>query len=487
MATLSKTDNNTYRSSLQLINLLKCNWLLLLIFILVIFLRFYRLADLFYFGIDEEYQSLLGWAQVKNFHPIWIGLSAANTGYYVGPGLVYLHALLLWISRGDPLVLAYAASTIAVAALVVFYLAVKDLFDQKTALIAFGLYGLSAFVVQYDRRFWNSTPVPLAAVLIYWSLVKLQKDRRFLLLLAVLTGGIFHIHASLFLFIPLILYCVFQSFKSQDKIRKPSSIIHNSLFLLFTSFFLFALIYSPLAVYDLVHNFDNLKTPLRMFMQHPTNFPLSADLSDHIALYINTVTRFWIDQTPNRFFQSLIALLSTAAIFFLIFKKKTRAQRMLAAVIFLYLLLFLFFPGKMLDYYYLGFFPFFAIAVADLIQPVSEKLTVAAVAIICFNHLFAFFNWPTAGGLTAKKKFVIAATQQIANRSFYLETKKPYLYDGGWRYLFSVYGRKPSQSKADEMFGWIYPEEIGRAKPKIRVIISADQKGEYKAQIQDCQ
>ena len=65
----------------------------------ILFLRLYRIVDLSTFGIDEEVIFFHAWEQVKDFHPIWIGVSVFQANYYLGPGLIYLTALFLKISQ----------------------------------------------------------------------------------------------------------------------------------------------------------------------------------------------------------------------------------------------------------------------------------------------------------------------------------------------------------------------------------------------------
>ena len=189
------------------------NIAILIIFLAILFVRIYKIPQLFYFGIDEEYQSLLGWSIVKDFHLIWIGLSAGSTGFYVGPGLVYLHSLLLFISRGDPVVLAYSASFIGLLTTVTLYLCVNNLFNNKIAIIATTLYGFSAFMNYYDRRFWNPTLVPLISLLMYYSFVKVQKNPWWWVIIAFLLGTSFHIHASLLIFILITIIFLFKYIK----------------------------------------------------------------------------------------------------------------------------------------------------------------------------------------------------------------------------------------------------------------------------------
>lgn len=229
-----------------------------IIFILAFIVRFWKVPELFFFGIDEEYQSLLALSIIKDFHVIWIGLSAGNTGFYVGPGLVYLHALLLWLTKLDPVILGYAASAIAIVTVVVLYFVTQNLFGRKTALISTTLYSFLPFVLQYDRRFWNPTLTPLMALLIFFCLKKSFHEGRWHLIGAFLLGASFHIHASLLIFVPIYIAVLLYQL---NKARK------TNVLLIVSSLLIFLIIYSPLIVYDFVHNFDNLKTPFRLLQR----------------------------------------------------------------------------------------------------------------------------------------------------------------------------------------------------------------------------
>lgn len=42
----------------------------------------------------------------------------------------------------------------------------------------------------------------------------------------------------------------------------------------------------------------------------------------------------------------------------------------------------------------------------------------------------------------------------------------------GWRYLFATYARAPERSDIDQVFGWLYPEEIHNTPVKYSVVIT---------------
>lgn len=444
------------------------NIILLLIFLLFFFLRFYQVPERFFFGIDEEYSSLLALSIIKDFHIIWIGLSAANTGFYVGPGVIYIHSFLLWLSKLDPIILAYLASILGSIFSVLFYFTVKHLFNKKVAYLATIVYGLSSFVIMYDRRFWNSAFIPGIVLLFYLSLIKSAKNPLWYILTAILLGISFHINASLFVFIPIIVTIIIWRF-----IHKPISTSFNKFQLISTSLFSFIsflLIYSPLIVFDFVHNFDNLKTPIRLLNQIGKGTGgNSFSLFQHFDVMKQSFSHFW---GANDLF-SYVALGGSLAIlvwFFL--KQKGMKEFILAVILIWYVLLFALFPGRILDYYYIGFFPFFALVVGIFFQRLNRWIVLVFVILSAITSITTMIQSSTNTGILAKKILIKKTIKAIGNNTFYLDTNQDYLYFGGWRYLFEAFGKKPASSQADSMFSWIYPKEISSEKPKLKVIIS---------------
>lgn len=438
-------------------------FILLIIFIGVVFLRFWKVPELFYFGIDEEYQSLLALSIIKDFHIIWIGLSAANTGFYIGPGLVYLHSFLLWLTKGDPIILAYTAPLIGIATIIVLFFVVKNLFNKKVAILTAIIYSLSSFIISYDRRFWNSTLVPLTVILLYYSLVKLKKNPGWIIFIAFLIGLSFHVHASLFIFIPIVLITIFRNIAMKKvKIGRWYYVI---------SVVVFLIVYSPLIVFDLVHNFDNLKTPLRMLRGSGvagTGLPIVTN----IITFKITLTRYWLNLNLPELSSIIFFAVSILILIWFFLKRKNYQERILSIIIGFYLFMFIFYPGKVLDYYYLGFLPFFAIVGGRFFEKINSYLLLVFIGIVVIANSVVILNQPIDQGLAVKKELVVKTMSVVNNHSFSLDTNQKYLYFGGWRYLFEVYGKKPSKSQADEMFGWIYPKEISQEKPELKVIIS---------------
>lgn len=436
----------------------------IVLIVLSALLRFWKVPQLFFFGIDEEYQAFLAESIVKDFHLIWIGLSSGSTGFYVGPGFTYFNALLFWLSKGDPVILGYTASLIGVANTAALLFITKEFFGKKAAVITTILYTFSAFTNLYDRRFWNSTFVPLAASLLYYSYIQASKNKYWLLVIAFLLGAILHIHATLFVFFPLSIFLLISIFKKHKQIDWK---------IIAASVLIFVVTISPLIVYDLVHNFDNIRTPIRMLLKSNNGGAPSLQLINHAEVIFSTLTKsLYIGVLPFWLFIT-VSLIFIISFCWFIWKMRGLREKILLAIIAVYTLFLLFFPGVILEYYLLGAIPFWFILFGLILVRLKPVLTTIIISVFLVVNLYSVFSFSDDAGLQSKKQLIQLTATAIGNKTFRLEITNQYLYDGGWRYLFSIYGKKPITSDADEMFGWIYPTEIKEDKADLLVIVSS--------------
>jgi len=223
----------------------------IIIFALLCVLRFWKAADWFSFNFDEEYQALISWSQVKDFHPIWIGVSASNFGFYLGPGFTYLNALLFWISKGDLSILAYFSSLFGLITTLSLYHVSSKIFSKKVGIVSSLIYGFSALLIYFDHRFWNPTPIMFITIWLLFSLYQAKNDSRWYILTSILMATALHVHLSLAVYWPLILYLLIRSFRK------------ISIKTWFVAIVSYALVVLPLIIFDINHNFDNILGPLK--------------------------------------------------------------------------------------------------------------------------------------------------------------------------------------------------------------------------------
>jgi hypothetical protein len=466
------------------INITPIKIVLAILFIFLVVLRFWKSAEWFTFNFDEEYQALLAWSQVKDFHPIWIGVSASNFGFYLGPAFTYLNALLFWIGQGDLSVLAYFSSFFGIITTFSLYFVASKIFSKKVGLISAILYGFSALMIYFDHRFWNPTPIPFVTIWLFYSLYHSEKDSRWFIFSSILMAFTLHLHLSLMVYWPLVIYLVLKNFKKISLFTWAISIIS------------YLAVVSPLIIFDINHNFDDLLGPIRYLLSPKTSGSVFGmdQLSYHLhnvwfsvsrLLYLKPFTNIQEehglgahgDMTRPVFLLSLIVVLS----FVWFFRKaiKEKKFQILAWMIISILLFYLLYPSVGCEYYLLGFFTMMTMVLGLFLEKLSWKfLTPILFIYIIVNSITIFTTTQSQYGLTTRRNLINQIMPIIGDSPFRLETvgkdPRPYHPYGGWRYLFQTYGNRPSSSSADEYFGWIYQDEFTDDKLLYRVVISED-------------
>ncbi len=478
---------------------LKKHWplgLLFLILIIATILRFYKIEDLFIFGFDEEHQTSMAMTIVKNFHIIWIGVSASNLDFYLGPFWVYFTSFWLYLSKGNPLITGYVASVIGVITTFTIFWIGRRLFNTKVGLLVSLIYATLPLMVFSDRKFLTPSLVPLLSLVMFISLYQLKHSGRWLLVFAVAYGLVFHIHLSLAFFsIPAVYWLI--------KYRKK---ISRQLFL--AGLALFILIISPLIAFDYFHKWSNITVPLRIarnlnqgnfyqsLRQHGvTTFEalgriwylkpnpvitdeipfdcqviLSAGMKGVSNLSVNKIS----ERTKPALFLSIGSLL--LLVWFLLRSATWQDSRtkLLAMSMLSILVPFLLFPGGSLEYYLLGFLPLFLFLPAILMESQKGLSKYILMVMIIFSLLGiqSVLSASEKYSFKNKRELVRETMQVIKDDSFELsEVGVCHKYEG-WRYLYAAYGRKPDKSSTDASLGWLYPDEISMREIRYKVLMS---------------
>lgn len=451
----------------------KLAWLLpLVIFLLSLSTRAYKLPEVFPYGADEEYQSTYARTISDDFHLVWIGVSAANTGFYLGPFWTYLTAGLITVSS-DPLIAGYFAAFLGAITAATIYLVGKDLLNKRAGLIAAIFYSLSPLVVYFDQKYWNPSSLPLLSILLLYSALKIKSNHNWLYLFVVCVGLIFHVHLSL---VPVALVLFIFAFRDIAKVgwRK-----------LALSIILFLLTISPLIVFDYYHDYSNITTPLRWSK-------ISSDLPnnsvDNAKRATSMLGRLWFlvpglssgnearpvcskgsTTTPHVL---LVFLSLLPVIIFTLSSNQGKKNKWGLLLSSLALILpFIFYPGKNSEYYLLGLIPLYALIVGSTLARL--KGTILYPLLLAFSLLAGrtIVNNDPAYGLSAKHDLIQETTSYLNGADFTLtEEGECHKYEG-WRYLFTVYGDRPLRSSIDNSYGWLYEDEISSSPAKYSVTI----------------
>lgn len=442
-------------------------WIIsLFVTLLALALRVYHLNQLYVFGADEEYQVNIAMTLVRDFHLIWIGVSAANTGFYLGPFWSYFTYIWLLLFHGDPLSTAYVAAFLgAFTTCVIFYVGWK-MFSLRVGIVASILYACLPLIVFFDQKYWNPSATPLLSVVMIYSLYRSGDNQRYWLLFALSFGLVFHVHLSL---VPFILLAVYQIKRGINKIILVQSII------------IFLLVVSPLIVFDYFHKWSNITTPLRLgqiaLSQHESSLAKIKVLSESV-MRIWYLPPFSINAneilsacSKYRSSPSIFALPFLLSIIIFFIKKQTWLQensRILSCSIILISLSFILFPGRKDEYYLLGLFPLLLFIPALLWNKYLILILTLVISILGISGIVTAYN---PYGLETKKQIISKVMSTIGKEPYSLEEQGECHQYEGWRYLFTTYGRQPERSSIDSVFGWLYAEQIHDTPVKYSVII----------------
>ncbi len=469
----------------------KNNLLLFLILILALFLRFYQLPSVAIFTFDEEHQITMAKTIVNDFHVIWIGVSASNIGFYLGPLWVYFTAFWLFLSKGDPLITNYIAAGIGVITTFAIYYIGGRMFSIKVGLLAALLYSTLPVFVYFDQKYLTPNPIPLLSLLLFFSICKSFKSPGWWILFAFLFGLVFHTSLSIFSYGILGIYYFFKQRKEIDRTTVILSVL------------VFVLTIAPLIAFDYFHKFSNITTPLRF--KEFTSSSSSVGLNTRFYYLSETLGRIWYlkpglsnadeipfacgtifkAKFPNYDFDSIrtkpfwgLSLLSVFLLVFFLVKPatwKNLNSRLLALSMIFLAGSFLFFHGGPFEYYLLGLFPLTLMVFGILVSYLPKNsifITLIFISVVSLLGVNTVLRVDKSYGLVIKKQLIGQVMEVVKSEPFEVENSGVCHQYDGWRYLFSVYGRKPERSNTDQSLGWLYPSEITNIPTKYKVIMS---------------
>lgn len=467
----------------------------ILIFCLALFLRTYRLPEIYVFNFDEEYQATYAWTQVVDPHPIWIGVSSSFLDFYLGPYFTYFTAILLAISGGDPMLTAYfAAFWGALTALVIFFVGYK-IFNLTTGIIASTLYTSLPLFVFFDQKYWNTMFTPMISVLLLFTMYMVKKSAWFWVLYAALFGIVLETHLEP---APLLLIGVGYFLKGK---------YFKNVKLVLVCIITFLLFYWPLIVFDFNHNFSNV-TIFNRFVSGVGQSKVTFDPNAKLKTLLDSMGRFWylkagnpnadeinfgctslsvkeefkfIDQYAKRTYSPAYLSITTLILFLyflrMVFKGGQYQFKLLGIFLIVATSAFMAFPGGSSEYYSLSLLTLFIFVPGILINEQRKNYKLLLLILVLIASLFGIKTVMEASdefSLGPKKAIINKVMDIIGNDSFSIEGRGVCHDYEGWRYLFKVYGKLPNQSYTDKNLGWLYPEEIDKIPSKYSIILSED-------------
>lgn len=263
--------------------------LILVSFLLIaLFLRLYRISEYMTF-LGDEGRDVRILRDLLHGNLVFIGPQTSIGNMYLGPLYYYLVAPALFLSRLDPVGPAVMIALISVLTIFLTYLIARSWFGVRVALLTLIFFAISPVAIIYGRSSWNPNPMPFFTLLFIYSIYKaiIKKNFKYFLLSAISLAFALQMHYLGLLLLPIALFWLVLLFRV---IRKKQNTLLDLRIYLIKSILVFSALMSPLVLFDLKHNFTNLKAISAFFSDRQTTINLNPGRSDRFIPVVHQIT-----------------------------------------------------------------------------------------------------------------------------------------------------------------------------------------------------
>ncbi len=266
---------------------------LIVILVVAAFLRLYHIDQYLTFLGDEGRDARVVRRLIVDLDPVFIGPMTSVTteaGHmYLGPLYYYLMAPAMIVSGLSPVGPAVMIALFSLATIILIWWLGRTWFHPLAGLTAAALYAISPTVIIYSRSSWNPNIMPFFALLTIWAThqiyqyyslkAKSQQPTALLwfLLLGISLAFVIQSHYLGLLLIPTIavfwlaaLLKIRLTSKRNHNVTTLRQFIKHSAF----SLLIFLFLMSPLVLFDLRHDWLNLKAITAFFTHRQTTVNL---------------------------------------------------------------------------------------------------------------------------------------------------------------------------------------------------------------------
>jgi 4-amino-4-deoxy-L-arabinose transferase-like glycosyltransferase len=239
----------------------KNNYLILivLIILLAIFLRFWRLPEYMTFLGDEGRDALVVKRMIVDHKFRLIGPVTSVGNMYLGPLYYYLMLPAMMISRLSPIGPAAMVALLGILTTALIYFYGREWVGSKASLFAAFLYAISPVVITFSRSSWNPNVMPFFALVSVYGLWRIWQKKQFfwLLILGVTVSFAVQSHWLGLLLLPTVIIFWAMALGELLRSKKPTGLFWRQTLI---GFFIFlCLTVAPLVWFDLRHGFLNSK------------------------------------------------------------------------------------------------------------------------------------------------------------------------------------------------------------------------------------
>lgn len=276
----------------KFINIIKKNpvesFLLLLVIILALGVRLFRIVDYMTFLGDEGRDVRIVRDLITKGDLVFIGPMTSVGNMYLGPLYYYMMAPALFLSRLNPVGPAMMNAILGTLTIFLTWFVGRQWFGKWVGLIAALLFALSPVAIIYSRSSWNPNPMPLFALLCIWGIYEVWRNKKYfwLPIIGVSFAFALQMHYLGLLLAPTLgLFWLLSYLRLNKSAEEKRVLIKHTLFAVIA----FLVLMSPLLLFDLKHNGMNFNAFKTFFSNRETTVNLNPTRSDRFLPAIESI------------------------------------------------------------------------------------------------------------------------------------------------------------------------------------------------------
>ncbi len=230
----------------KIVSLFKNNFLFVLVLVLAIFLRVFRLSELTTFGGDQGQDFLVVKDMVLYHKWTLLGIKTSVYSFFQGPMYLYMLFPFFVLFNLNPISGAIAAVFYSVITLIFLYILVNKYFSKRVAVLSSLLFAVSGELIIYGNTPLYQHFLPLVIILSIYLLLVKKKNTFISIVLGLSIGLGIELHLlNLSLLIAVFFYLVFIE---KSKLKNILSFIVG-----------FIVGLAPTIIFELRHDFLNTR------------------------------------------------------------------------------------------------------------------------------------------------------------------------------------------------------------------------------------
>ena len=258
-----------------------------LIIVIALFLRLYRINEYMTF-LGDEGRDVRIVRDLLRGNLVFIGPQTSIGNMYLGPLYYYLIAPSLFLSRLNPVGPAIFNALLGTLTVFLTYLFGKNWFGKQAGLLAALLFAVSPVAIIYSRSSWNPNPMPLFALISIWGIGEVWQKKSFKWLpwVGVAFALALQMHYLGLLLFPVIFLLWFFTYQKNKGDKTTTAVFFKKTL---WGVILFLVLMSPLLLFDIKHQGQNLGAFRAFFADRQTTINLNPARSDRYLPAVQSV------------------------------------------------------------------------------------------------------------------------------------------------------------------------------------------------------